>query len=177
MIKNYFKIAWRNIWKNKSVSAIHIIGLVAGMTCCLLMILYIQHELSYDKFQKKGDRIARVIMEYGNGDDINKGNFTGTKVLSTFKNNFPEVENGVRMYKNKNIVKIEDHVFNEDRFLYADSAFFDIFSSFPLLKGNSKNVLDAPHEVVLSASTAQRYFGDGNPVGKTIQIGANQTDY
>lgn len=177
MIKDYFKIAWRNIWKNKFVSTIHIVGLVAGMTCCLLMLLYVQHELSYDKFQKNGDRIVRVIMEYGNGNDVNKGNFTGTKVLSTFKNNFPEVENGVRMYKNKNIVKVEDHVFKEDRFLYADSAFFDIFSSFPLLKGTSKKVLDAPHKLVLSASTAQRYFGKENPVGKTIQIGANQTNY
>ncbi|MDG3582851.1 ABC transporter permease [Galbibacter pacificus] len=176
MIKNYLKIAWRNLWKNKSVSAIHIIGLVAGMTCCLLMLLYIQHELSYDKFQEKGDRIVRVIMEYGNGDTTNKGNFTGTKVLSTFKNNFPEVANGVRMYKNKNIVKIEDHVYKEDRFLYADAAFFDIFS-FPLLKGAANDVLNAPHKVVLSAATAQRYFGDKNPVGRTIQVGANQTNY
>ncbi|MBC9794750.1 ABC transporter permease [Sinomicrobium weinanense] len=178
MIRNHFKIAWRNLWKNKTVSVIHIIGLVTGMTCCLLMILYIQHELSYDKFQEKGDRIVRVIMEYGrDGDDVRKGNFTGTKVLSAFKNNFPEVENGVRMYKENTVVRTGDVVFEEDRFLYADSAFFDIFSSFPLLKGTSKKVLDAPHKVVLSATTARKYFGRADPVGQTIQVGADQTDY
>ncbi|MGS2764775.1 ABC transporter permease [Sinomicrobium sp. M5D2P9] len=178
MIKNYLKIAFRNLWKNKSVSAIHIIGLVTGITCCLLMILYIQHELSYDKFQEKGDRIVRVIMEYGHtgDDDIKKGNFTGTKVLSSFKNNFPEVENGVRMYKGSTLVKTGEHVYEEDRFLYADSAFFDIFS-FPLLKGTPKNVLDAPYKVVLSASTAKKYFGNAPPIGKTIQIGSEQTNF
>ncbi|UGU15121.1 ABC transporter permease [Sinomicrobium kalidii] len=177
MIKNYFKIAWRNLWKNKTVSTIHIIGLVTGMTCCLLMILYIQHELGYDKFQEKGDRIVRVIMEYGReGDDVKKGNFTGTKVLSAFKNNFPEVDNGVRMHKESTVIRTGDAVFEEDRFLYADSAFFDIFS-FPLLKGTSKKVLDAPRKVVLSVSTAKKYFGDTDPIGQTIQVGADQTDY
>ncbi|MBA3675107.1 MAG: ABC transporter permease, partial [Chitinophagaceae bacterium] len=81
MIKNYFKIAWRNLWKNKVFSTVNIIGLSIGLTCCLLMALYIQHELSYDNFQAKGDRAVRVIMEYNMGGSVSKGNYTSTKVM------------------------------------------------------------------------------------------------
>jgi putative ABC transport system permease protein len=82
MIKNYFKIAWRSLWKNKMSSLINITGLTAGLTCCLLMVLYMQHELSYDKFQQNGDRIVRMIMEYKFSEgEITKGNFTSTKVF------------------------------------------------------------------------------------------------
>ncbi len=81
MIKNYFKIAWRNLWKNKIFSSVNIIGLSIGLTCCLLMALYIQHELSYDNFQAKGDRIVRVIMEYNMGGSVSKGNYTSGVLL------------------------------------------------------------------------------------------------
>ncbi|RNL90629.1 ABC transporter permease [Sinomicrobium pectinilyticum] len=177
MIKNYLKIAFRNLWKNKTVSAIHIIGLVTGITCCLLMILYIQHELSYDKFQENGDRIVRAIMAYGRTkDDVKKGNFTGTKVLTAMKSNFPEVEDGVRMYQEPTLVKKGEHAFNETRFLYADSAFFKMFS-FPLLKGSATEALNAPYKIVLSFTTAKKYFGDKDPIGQTLRIGAGEKDY
>jgi putative ABC transport system permease protein len=178
MIRNYFKIAIRNLWKNKSSSIINITGLTAGLTCCLLMVLYIQHELSYDKFQEKGDRIVRVIMEYsfGNGERI-KGNFTSTKVFPAFKKNFPEVEDGVRMNMVKGLVKSGENIFNEDKFLYADSTFFNLFPSFRLVKGNPAKVLAAPNMVVLSESAAIKYFGSEDPIGKTLLIGAKQESY
>lgn len=177
MIRNYFKIALRSLWKNKGISTIHIIGLITGISCCLLMIVYIQHELSYDTFQEKGDRIVRTIMEYGDTkDNVVKGNFTGTKVLPAFRANFPEVEDGVRMYKEPTVVRLDTDVYNEKRFLYADSSFFRMFS-FPLLKGNPANVLNAPYKVVLSASASQKYFGNLNPVGQTIRVGPNEKEY
>src|SRR5258706_14417230 len=99
MFKNYFKTAFRNFWKNKTSSVINIFGLTIGMTSCLLIALYIQHELSYDDFEAKGDRIARVIMEYkfDGGSEFKKGNFTSVRVATVFKKTIPEVESAVRM--------------------------------------------------------------------------------
>jgi putative ABC transport system permease protein len=133
MIKNYFKIAWRNLWKNKVFSTVNIIGLSIGLTCCLLMALYIQHELSYDNFQAKGDRTVRLIMEYNIGGSVSKGNYTSTKVMPSFARNFPEVETGVRMKQTSRVINYDDKQFNEKKFLYADSTFFRLFS-FKLLK-------------------------------------------
>ena len=179
MIKNYFKIAWRSLWKNKMSSLINITGLTAGLTCCLLMVLYMQHELSYDKFQQNGDRIVRMIMEYKFSEgEITKGNFTSTKVFPAFKQNFPEVENGVRMSDPDRLVKFEDKLFNETKFLYADSTFFSVFPSFRLLKGQAQQVLKSPNMVVLSATAAKKYFGSiDNAVGKVLLISSKQDNY
>ena len=179
MIKNYLKIALRSLWKNKTASTINIIGLAAGLTCCLLMVLYMQHELSYDTFQKNGDRIARVIMEYSfNNSPVTKGNFTSTKVFPAFKENFPEVEDGVRMSNATRLVKYEESIFNEPRFMYADSTFFSVFPSFKLITGQPDQVLNNPNSVLLTSSTAQKYFGNINDaVGKTLLVNSRQDPY
>src|SRR4030095_6603414 len=179
MIKNYLKIAWRSLRKNKTSSFINITGIATGITCCLLMVLYIQHELSYDKFQENGNRIVRVIMEYRfSGGEMTMGNFTSTKVFPTFKRNFPEVTDGVRMSDPDRLVKFEDKLFDEKRFLYADSTFFGVFKSFKLLKGIPQQVLKNPRNVVVSAATAVKYFGSiDNAPGKIILVGSNQENY
>src|SRR5688572_27092641 len=97
MFRNYLKTSLRNLWRNKTSTGINLLGLTTGLTCCLLIGLYMQHELSYDNFQKKGDRTARVIMEYSFGGDTKRGNFTSTKVAPTFKRIFSEVESSIRM--------------------------------------------------------------------------------
>lgn len=179
MIKTYLKIAFRNLWKNKAFTTINLIGLTTGLTCCLLMALYIQHELSYDKFQEKVDRIVRVIMEYSiNGNTAGKGNFTSTKVFPAFRQNFPEVEDGVRLSGGRPVlVRYEDKLFNEEKFLLADSTFFSVFSSFKLLKGSVADVLKAPNMIVISRAAANKYFGKEDPVGKTLLVGSAQTNY
>ncbi|MBC7849216.1 MAG: ABC transporter permease [Chitinophagaceae bacterium] len=179
MIRNYLKIAWRSLLKNKTSSFINIVGLTTGLTCCLLMVLYMQHELSYDKFQKNGDRVVRVIMEYKFGEgEITKGNFTSTKVFPAFKANFPEVVDGVRMADPARVVKFEDRIFNEEKFYYADSTFFNLFPSFTLIRGQANQVLKGPNMVVMTRSAAIKYFGDAtDAVGKTLKIGGQQTDY
>ena len=178
MFKNYFKTAWRSLWKNKTFSLINVIGLTVGMTCCLLMILFIQHELSYDKFHTNGDRIVRVIMEYRFGaGESNKGNFTSAKVFPAFKQNFPEVVDGVRMSPTARLVKYKDDIFNEKRFLFADSTFFTVFNSFKLLRGRPEQVLKSPFNVVVTESTAKKYFGSvDNAIDKVIQAGSSQKD-
>ena len=179
MFSTYLKIAFRNLWKNKAFTAINLTGLAVGLTCCLLMVLYIQHELSYDKFQAKSDRIVRVTMDYSfNGGEPQKTVITSTQVLPSFKRNFPEVEDGVRMSGGRSVlVKYEDKLFNEAKFLFADSTFFSVFPSFKLLQGTADQVLKAPNMVVISASAAKKFFGNDNPVGKTLQLGSAQTNY
>ncbi|MFT3823416.1 MAG: ABC transporter permease [Chitinophagaceae bacterium] len=176
MIRNYIKIAVRNLWKHATSSVINLLGLTIGLSCCLLIGLYIQHEVSYDKFQQKGDRIARVIMEYSFGGDVSKGDFTSTKVAPSFKRNFPEVESAVRMSLEDQIVMHNDKVFTEGKFLYADSSFFDMFT-YHLLQGNAQQALNGPGKVILTPAMAQKYFGAADPVGQVLYIGAEKEPY
>jgi putative ABC transport system permease protein len=178
MFKNYFKTAWRHLWKNKTSSAINIIGLTVGLTCCLLIALYIQHELSYDNFEKNGKRIARVIMEYqfSGSSASTKGNFTSVRVAPVLKQNFPEVESSIKMTRYERVIRYKEKMVNEKRFMYADSTFFDIFS-LPLLKGNSHSALAGPHKVIVTESSAKKYFGDEDPIGKTLQVSSDTDLY
>jgi putative ABC transport system permease protein len=178
MIQNWFRTAWRNLRKNRTASAINIFGLAIGFSSCLLITLFIKHELSYDDFEAKGDRIVRCIMEYrfDGGGEIQRGNFTSTKVAPTFKRTFPEVESAVRMFMDDYTVKYREKLFNEKRFMFADSSFFDIFS-FSLQQGNAATALSGPRKVILTASTARRYFGADEPLGKMIHVGNDTTAY
>ena len=176
MIRNNLKIAWRNLLRNKAFSFINITGLAFGLTCCLLLVLYLNHELSYDRFHTKADRIVRVIMDYKIGDGGGKGNFTSTKVFPEFKRRFPEVEDGVRMSGGERLVKYNEKNIQEKNFLFVDSTFFKVFD-FKLLSGTKDDVLKAPKTVVLAASTAKKYFADENPVGKAMLIGSSEDPY
>lgn len=178
MFKNYLKTALRSFFKNKTASAINIFGLTIGLTCCLLIALYIQHELSFDNFQTNGDRIARVIMEYNfDGNSANqKGNYTSVRVAPVFKRTFPEVESAVKMTQYARVIHSADKLINEKNFMYADATFFTIFS-FKLLQGDVHSILSASHDVVLTESTAKKYFGNENPIGKALQVGNESTLY
>lgn len=176
MIRNYFKIAYRGLMRNKAFSFINISGLALGLSCCLLLALYLQHELSYDRFHTKAHRISRVIMEYKIGDDGSKGDFTSTRVFPEFKRQFPEITDGVRMSGTTRLVKYGDKVFEEKDFLYVDSTFFGVFD-FKLLSGDKNQVLKAPNMIVLSKSMAAKYFAEDDPVGKSILISSRQDPY
>jgi putative ABC transport system permease protein len=167
MLKNYFKTAWRNLWKNKLYSAINIFGLAVGLAACLLIGIYIIHELSYDKFNKNRNRIVRVTMEYGKAGTVNTVAETGTKVGPQFKRVFPSVEEYVRTFISHNVIKYGDKVFDEPRILFADAPFFKIFS-FHLIEGNAATALDAPDKIVITRSMAKKYFGDEDALGKTL---------
>jgi putative ABC transport system permease protein len=178
MIRNWLRTALRNFRKNGMATAINIFGLTIGLSSCLLIALFIRHELSYDDFEVNGSRIARVIMEYrfDGGGEARRGNFTSTKVAPTFKRVFPEVESAVRMTENDRIVRYQDKLFYESRFMFADSSFFDVFS-FSLLRGDKRTALSGPKRVILTESTARRYFGDADPMGKLLRIGTDSADY
>jgi putative ABC transport system permease protein len=173
MIRNYFKIALRQLGKNKLYAFVNIVGLATGISGCLLIGIYIWHELSYDKFHLKSDRIARVTWEYNFGDADTKTATTGTRVGPEFARRFPEVKSYVRLLKYPRVLRYEDKMFDEQNFLYADSAFFSVFS-FALLQGDPNKVLDAPDKLVITESMSKKYFGEENPVGKTITVGGTK---
>ena len=169
MFRNYLKIAWRNLTRNKGYSAITVTGLSVGLAACLVLFMYITHELSYDDFQTKADRLVRVTMEYSMDGRVANIPQTGTKVAPALGRNFPEIEAGVRLIGRDGVVINGDQSFSEKRIVFADSAFFTLFS-FPLLSGNPKTVLAGPNLVALSATKARTYFGLADPVGKILRI-------
>jgi len=170
MFKNYLKTALRNLRKNKLYSIINIFGLTVGLAACLLIGMYISHELSYDKFNANADRIVRATMEYSNAGTVNKTATTGTKVGPQFKRTFPLVEEYARTFISHNVVKYGDKIFDEPRILYADEPFFKIFS-FHIIKGNAATALDAPDKIVVTKSIAKKYFGDEDPINKILTSG------
>ena len=174
MFGNYIKIALRNLRKNKLYSIINITGLMTGLSACLLIGLYITHELSYDQFHTNKERIVRATMEYGRAGNINAVALTGTKVGPQLKRTFPAVENYVRTFIRSRVVKKEENVFEENRVLYADDPFFTMFS-FPLTAGDPATALNAPDKIVISESMAVKYFGQEQAINKTLTIG--NTDY
>lgn len=169
MFRNYLKTAFRNLGKNKLYTFINVFGLMMGLAACLLIGVYIQHELSYDQFNENKERIARVTMEYSASGTVNTTATTGTKVGPQFKRTFPAVQEFVRTYMGAAVVSHQDKVFEESRFLYADPAFFTIFS-FGLTQGNAANVLDAPDKIVITESIAKKYFGTTDALNKTLTI-------
>ena len=177
MIRNWFLTAIRSFRKNKTASAINIFGLTVGLSSCLLIALYIRHELSYDDFERKGDRIARLILEYrfDGGGETQRGNYTSTKVSPTFKRVFPEVESAVRMMDRDRIVGYGDKLFTEDM-MFADSSLFDVFS-FGLLKGDAATALSGPRKVILTETAARRLFGQDEPLGKILRVGTDSVNY
>ncbi|MEO6136011.1 MAG: ABC transporter permease, partial [Ginsengibacter sp.] len=169
MFKNYFKIAWRKIQKNKLYSFINILGLSTGLAACILIGLYVFNELSYDKFNTNSNRIARVTMEYGGGGSSEQTAVTGNKVGPQLKRTFPQVESYVRTMKSSKVIANGANAFDEKNILYADADFFKVFS-FKLLQGNASSALSDPYTMVLTKSVAKKYFGNENPIGKTLRV-------
>ena len=178
MFRNNFKIALRSLWKNKPSTVINVLGLTTGITACLLIALFIQHELSFDKFQSKGKRIARVVMEYGfeGRPETEKGTFTSTKVAPVLSRTFPEVEKGVRMTTVSMILRLNNEPVTESNFLFSDSSFFNTFD-YEMLEGNAATALDGKFKIVLTEAASKRYFGDESPLGKILEVGEKKTPY
>ncbi|MGD8427218.1 MAG: ABC transporter permease [Balneolaceae bacterium] len=170
MVKNYFLIAWRNLKSKKFYSLINILGLAVGIFCCILIFLYVQDELSYDKFNEKADRIYRVAtnIKFGGRDFHLAAN--PAPMAFTLKKDYPEVEQAVRFIdRGSYLVRYHDRSFKEDKVVYADSTLFDVFS-FHFVRGNPKTALRNPNSVVLTQQLAQKYFGTIDAIGKTLRF-------
>ena len=170
MFKNYFKIAWRNLVKNKTFSFINIIGLASGLACFILIALYVADELSYDRFNEKAGRIYRI-----NSDIIFGGNELHLAVASdpmgaALKKDYPQVEEFVRFFTSggSKLIKKGNEFIRENNVAHADSTLFDVFT-IPVIAGNAKTALNEPNTVIISESTAKKYFATTDAVGKNIE--------
>lgn len=178
MIRNYFKVAIRNILKHKFFSAINVLGLSIGMACCLFIFIYVTDELSYDKFHQDADNIYRVgLLGRMGGQEFNTSN-SSWPVASTMQNEVPGIESTLRLWPRQQplVFKYEDLTFSEEKVIYADSNFFDFFS-FDLIEGDPATVLVEPNTVVLTPKLATKYFGQENPIGKLIVIGNDNVSF
>ena len=171
MLKNYFKIAFRNLARFKIYSFINIAGLAVGMAVSILIILYIQEELSYDKFHKNADRIYRLSREWFNEGGTSSLHLArvappiGPLLKNDFPNTIEEVTRVISDYST--FLRVDNKTFVEDKFFWAEDNFFKIFS-FKMIKGNPETALKDPYSVVLTESMAKKYFGNEDPIGKTI---------
>ena len=171
MIKNYFKVAWRNLWKNKSFSLINILGLATGLACFILISLYVVDELSYDRYNKKADRIYRVNTDLVFGGATMTMAATSDPMGETLKKDYPQVEQYTRIYRNGSVdIKKGDVYINEKNMAHVDSTFFDMFS-LPALYGDTKTALNEPNTVVLTETAARKYFDRPDVMGETIETG------
>jgi putative ABC transport system permease protein len=169
MLKNYFKIAFRNLWRHRVFSFINIMGLTVGMTACLLIFLYVRFELSYDKFHPKADRIYRMVTDLKTPSETVHPSGPAWAVGPHLQFDLPEVEAFTRVNLDNLLVRKGEIKFIEEGAIWADSAFFTIFN-FPLLKGDARSALTQPFSIVVSETAAKKYFGKQDPMGQTLLI-------
>ena len=176
MIKNYFKIALRNLSKNKVFSVINISGFAIGLTCFILITVFVVDELSYDKYPAQAENIYRVNLSVAGNGDVAVYPLVDVAVGEGIKNAFPEVKASTRIFSVSDFVKYDDKQFKEEHLAFADSNFLQLFS-IPLVEGNTTNALVQPNSIVVSRSFAKKYFGNGEAVGQSITVGTRNTIY
>ena len=170
MFRNYLLVAIRNLFRQKLYSAINILGLAIGMACCILIMLFIQYELSYDRVHEKRDQIYRVIREErrsGGNSTLSSG--TSGALAPALLNDFPEVQQAIRLvYRTDVWMRYGDRGFAQ-RFALADAAILEVFN-FPMVKGDPKTALQSPYSVVVTQEMAEKYFGKEDPIGKMLTV-------
>lgn len=169
MLKNYFKIAFRNLWKHKVFSLINVMGLTVGMSACLLISMYVNFELTYDAFHSKSDRIYRLVTDVITPSETIHAGVTSWAYGPTIKQDFPEVEAYTRTNGGSFLVRKGDIKFQEEATVFADSSLFRVFD-FKLIQGDPKTALKEPLSIVFTEKAAKKYFGDSDPVGQTLLL-------
>ncbi len=171
MLKNLIKTAFRHILKHFGYSILNILGLTLGISSALFLVIYVADEISYDRYHEKADRIYRVSSKITEPDD----QFTWIVAQIPFGpqvvQDYPEVQSFVRFINMpRALYKYEDKEFNEENFYYVDSTLFDIFT-YDVIKGEVKSAISEPNKIALTERIAERYFGSGDPIGKTLTTG------
>jgi len=166
MLTNYLLVAVRNLMRNKAYSFINVVGLAAGIACCILILLFIQDELSYDRFHTKADRIYLILRETRNEGQRQIVPRTSGKLHDVLANEFPEVELASRVIIDGVAVQYKNRGFRK-QFVLVDPASFEIFS-FPFLRGNAHSILQDPKSTAITEKMAEQYFGEEDPMGKVL---------
>jgi putative ABC transport system permease protein len=177
MFRSFIKVAIRNIVRQRAYALINVLGLAIGIAGSILITLFVTHEINYDTFQEKSDRIVRIVIRGQLSESVissaNTANPTGPILLEEI----PEAVNYCRIDNSSNvIIRKGDRTFLENDFYWADSGFFEIFS-FPLISGDPSSVLNEPRSMVISEKMAMKYFGDENPVGQVLSVFGDSTIY
>ncbi len=170
MLKNFFTLAFRNCWRNRSTSIIHVLGLALGIATFLLITLFVGHELSFDRFNNKSGQLVRIVFRGRmSGGEIKEANVM-PPVAAALRSDFPEVQNATRL-SNQGVHRIQygDKTFREDALAFVDSNFFELFT-LPLVEGDPRTALLQPNTVVITRAVAQKYFGSADPIGKVLQF-------
>jgi putative ABC transport system permease protein len=168
MLKNYFKVALRYLSKHKGYTIINVSGLAVGIACCILIMLFVKSEWSFDRFHEKADRIHRAwVKEHYEGQTFTN-TITPLPLAPLLQSNLPDVEKSCRIYNIQPLVRLNDKVFTETVNM-VDSSFFDIFD-FELAAGNVKNPFATANSIAISKASAKKYFGDQDPIGKNLEL-------
>jgi len=169
MLKNYLVLAYRNLVKDKFYSFINIFGLTIGVTCGMLLLLYVTDELSYDRYHKKADQIYRIVSYIREPDKINRWVSTQPPLVKTLKQDYPFVENYVRFFGNGRVMfRQGEKRFYEEDVYSTDSTVFDVFT-YKFIEGDPKIALDQPGSVVLTEKVARKFFGNASAMGQTLR--------
>lgn len=173
MLQNHIKLALRHLAKHKLFTAIKLVGLAAGIAACLLIGLYLHNELTYDDCHLKADRIAKVNMEYSINGEVTHANVTGTKAATSLVRDWEAVEAAVRIMPQVFVIRHGERLQEEPNVYMADANFFEVLS-FPLLAGDPKTALNGPNQIVLTETSARRYFGEGEALGQVLNLGGTR---
>jgi putative ABC transport system permease protein len=177
MLWNYFKVTWRNIKRYKGYSFINVIGLAVGLACCILILLWVRDELSYDRFHKHLDDLYRVVTEFHKTEPATHYWPVCAPLAPALKEEYPEITRATRFTRLRRgqLMKYGDKNFLESRICLTDSDFFEMFT-FPFIEGDPRSALSYPNSVILTEEMAAKYFGSENPLGKTLNIN-NEYDF
>ncbi|MFC5410243.1 ABC transporter permease [Larkinella bovis] len=171
MVRNYLKIAWRNLVKHPTTTSIHLIGLTLGLTTCLLILLFIRNEWGYDRGLKLGDRMYRVNLIRTTGAEVEKSGITPYPLAPAMRTDFADWQKITRIHADRDmsVMVSPQKILKEDNVVFAEPDFLDLFE-FEMLEGNGKQILAEPNQVILTQKTAQKYFGSASPIGKTLRL-------
>jgi len=170
MIKNYFKIAWRNLWKNKTFTALNLSALTVSLAACLMIYFWISYERSYDRFGANANRVFRVALKLEiEKQPVKEFAVTAPPLMPALVKDFPEIESAVRITGDNPLIGYSQQNFFTDRFFYADTTFFKVFG-FPLVKGDPNTLLSDINSAVITESIAKKLFGNKEPIGQLITM-------
>jgi len=176
MLKSYFTIAWRNLWKTKGFSFINIIGLSTGMMCFIVILLYVKNELSFDRYHKNANHIYRVVKDFINNDGQRTPDATTPPALApALQKDLPEVAFATRVFPpwgRKYLIQNGNKGFYETNVIFIDNNFFNVFD-FALKSGNKPNTFNGVKAILLTETSAKKYFGNADPIGKMLKINVN----
>lgn len=169
MFSNYFKIALRTLLRGRTYTVLNVLGLAIGLTCFGLIAAWVRHEMSYDRFHEKHQRIFRIAGKVKTDAETFDQAVTAPPMAETLKQDYPEVEDAARLYMNDCIVRYGENQFLEEGVLLADQSFFDMFD-YRLSAGDLSTALREPYSLILTQSSAEKYFGAENPLGKIMTL-------